>query len=200
VLGISGGAPYALACAAALPDRVKSASCVCGVGPPDAQGMNEGMMANLVRFGRRRWQFAPLILLGRHLLWRRDAEQRFILLRRRMNARLSADVPKERAIATDELARHLFVSWREGLRRSIMGTLSDARIYATRWSFRLNEIRTPVHLWHGTQDRVVPVSVGRHYERSIPRIDANFEDGHGHFSVIFNALPKIVQILTAEAA
>lgn len=36
VLGISGGGPYALACAAALPaDRLKAVLLICGLGPPD---------------------------------------------------------------------------------------------------------------------------------------------------------------------
>src|SRR5438270_6640061 len=36
VFGVSGGGPYALACAYAIPDRLESAICVSGVGPPDA--------------------------------------------------------------------------------------------------------------------------------------------------------------------
>ena len=45
VLGISGGGPYALACAAYLPaDKLKAVSIVCGLGPPDIGnwGMNWG--------------------------------------------------------------------------------------------------------------------------------------------------------------
>ena len=34
VVGVSGGAPYALACAFALPDRIPSVAIVSGVGPP----------------------------------------------------------------------------------------------------------------------------------------------------------------------
>lgn len=36
VLGISGGGPYALACAAALPaDKLKAVCLICGLGPPE---------------------------------------------------------------------------------------------------------------------------------------------------------------------
>lgn len=35
-LGISGGGPYALACAKALPaDKLKAVSIICGLGPPE---------------------------------------------------------------------------------------------------------------------------------------------------------------------
>lgn len=36
VMGVSGGGPYALACARALPaDRLRAVSIICGLGPPD---------------------------------------------------------------------------------------------------------------------------------------------------------------------
>src|SRR5439155_21285508 len=35
VLGVSGGGPYALACAAKIPDRLTAAGIVCGVAPLD---------------------------------------------------------------------------------------------------------------------------------------------------------------------
>jgi pimeloyl-ACP methyl ester carboxylesterase len=199
VLGISGGAPYALACAWALHERLSCVAIVCGLGPPEAEGMNQGMMRNALRLGRHGWQYTPLLWYARYFMTRKDAEQRFLAFRRRMSARLSAGVPKEAAISTDALSSHLFTSWSEGLRRSIAGVLSDARIYASRWPFQLSDVQMPIHLWHGTEDRMVPVAVGQHYARTLPRITASFEEGEGHCSVIFNAMPRVVRTLIDES-
>jgi len=198
VLGISAGAPYALACAWALKDRITGAAIVCGIGPPDAPGMNEGLMRRLKRVGRKRMTFAVVVWLGRLILRRRDAERRFLAFRRNMNARLSSDVPKELAVSSDELARHLFVSWREGLRVSD-GVLSDARIYASPWRFELHDIRVPVHFWHGTEDRIVPVAVARYGASKVPGAHAHIKDGEGHFSIILNWLPDIARSLIEES-
>ncbi|MFZ1988737.1 MAG: alpha/beta hydrolase, partial [Alphaproteobacteria bacterium] len=161
VLGISGGAPYALACARYLADRISSVGIVCGVGPPDSSGMDGGTMRMLLRFGRHRISHIPLVELARLWLTQGDAEKRFLEFRRRIIERLAADSPKEQAVASDEVLRNLFVSWAEGLRRSTSGMISDARIYATPWPFALKDINAKIHLWHGTEDRMVPVEVGR---------------------------------------
>lgn len=195
VLGVSGGAPYALACARYLPERLAATALICGIGPRDIAGMNTGLMRNLMRFGRNRIAYMPLVQIGRMFLRRKDAEARFLAFRRRMNERLSADVPKEMAVCTDDLSRHLFKSWSEGLRRSMSGMISDARIYSSPWPFSIGEIAARVHLWHGTEDRIVPVAVGHALERVIPDVSAHFEEGEGHFSVILNKLPDVVRTL-----
>jgi pimeloyl-ACP methyl ester carboxylesterase len=54
VLGISGGAPHALACAANLSGRIRAAAVVVPIGPADAMGAHfyEGMAsANVQEFG-----------------------------------------------------------------------------------------------------------------------------------------------------
>jgi pimeloyl-ACP methyl ester carboxylesterase len=42
VLGISGGGPYAAACAFKIPGRLAAAGVVSGMGPPAAPGMKDG--------------------------------------------------------------------------------------------------------------------------------------------------------------
>ena len=43
VLGISGGGPYAAACAYKIPERLTATAIVCGMGPADAPGSKDGM-------------------------------------------------------------------------------------------------------------------------------------------------------------
>ena len=43
VLGISGGGPYALACACRIPARLTTAAIVCGIGPAQAPGARDGV-------------------------------------------------------------------------------------------------------------------------------------------------------------
>jgi len=43
VLGISGGGPYAAACAFKIPERLTATGIVSGMGPPDAPGMKDGV-------------------------------------------------------------------------------------------------------------------------------------------------------------
>ncbi len=59
---------------------------------------------------------------------------------------------------------------------------------------------SPVYIWHGEEDTVVPVDVGKHYAANIPGARSRIMPGEGHFSVIFRALPEIVDALSAAHA
>lgn len=60
ILGVSGGVPYALACAMDLPNRVTSVAAVSGLGPPDRPdafaGMNRGAARIMILARRVPWQ------------------------------------------------------------------------------------------------------------------------------------------------
>lgn len=65
VLGGSGGAPYVLACAARIPNRLAGVGVVAGAGPMDAPGATDGM-ALTRRLG---FKLAPLPLVLWPFLW-----------------------------------------------------------------------------------------------------------------------------------
>ena len=49
------------------------------------------------------------------------------------------------------------------------------------WGFDLREVRGEVHLWHGEQDRFVPVEHARAVAAALPRCRARFDADDGHF-------------------
>jgi pimeloyl-ACP methyl ester carboxylesterase len=198
VLGVSGGAPYAAACAWAMPERVSAAALVCGIGPPAAPGMNGGRMRELQRFGRIGHILSPIVDLARRALVNGHSETRIIAMRDQLISRRYSGVPRERDAITIDFMRHMFGVWREALRRSVRGLVSDARIYTEAWPFDLRAIGVPVHLWHGEEDFIVPVDVGKHYAAHVPGIKARILPGEGHFSVILNSLPEIIETLIAS--
>jgi pimeloyl-ACP methyl ester carboxylesterase len=195
VIGVSGGGPYALAAAWALPERVTAAITVGGLGPPEAPGMRDGMLGTLFSIERRPWLVGPVAFAIRRLMLSQGGRN-FVLKRwGRMVRQRSADVPVECAALSDAMITHLFDSWRVAIGRSAAGLVSDARIYGEDWPFALSEIGAPVHLWHGEMDRMVPVSIGRYLAGEIAGVDAHFTTGEGHFSTVLNALPEITRTL-----
>jgi pimeloyl-ACP methyl ester carboxylesterase len=69
---------------------------------------------------------------------------------------------------------------REAYRTGIEGTLEDTRVLARPWGFRLEDVRVPVHLWHGEQDTLAPVNMGRLLANAIPGCRAHFLPDVGH--------------------
>src|ERR1041384_820935 len=64
VLGISGGGPYAAACAARIPQRVSTAALVCSMAPLDVPAITKGMVLThrcLLRFAQNFPRLAQMI-------------------------------------------------------------------------------------------------------------------------------------------
>lgn len=192
VVGMSGGGPYAAACAYALKDRVTRTAIIAGLGPPEAPGMSNNRVGFLLNLGQRPMTSAVLFTIMRSLIKDARAEQRFAVLRKRV-PRASKDIET----MTPDFLHMLLSSFREGLRVSSKGASSDARIYGEPWPFALHEITVPVRIWHGQADAQVPVSIGRHYAAHIPTAKGTFPEDEGHVSIVANFIEAIIADLRA---
>lgn len=196
VLGVSGGAPYAAACAHDLADRVRNAVIVCGLGPPDAPGMAAAHLRLLRAVGSwRDFPREPVLNFFRNIAMTPFGE--------RLNKRMRALAPKgskEWEALSPEFASLLRASWAEGLRLTTQGMISDAEIYGTAWHFDVNAIRVPMAVWHGSADATVPVSVGHFYAAHCSSARGHFPTGEGHFSLVRNYIDRIVASVAAESA
>ena len=191
VLGISGGGPYAAACAYKIPDRLTNVGIVCGMGPAEAEGAKQGSS----------WTYAGKGTLARNAMLKltalglqRDPEEfqsRFIA-----QARATLPPVDVQLLEDEEFAREfLSLTFKEALRNGIKGASHDAKLYARPWGFKLEEIGCEVHLWHGEQDRQVLPSVGRHVAGAIPNCQATFLADEGHLSLPRNQLRTILETL-----
>ncbi|GGT29486.1 alpha/beta fold hydrolase [Streptomyces purpureus] len=183
VVGRSGGAPHALACAALLPDRTVKAAGLVGLAPRDAQGLDwfEGMTESNVReylnaaAGRRQLTGS---LEFRTLTIRADPAASIADMR-------SALPEPDRVIVADSGIRAMLVrNFAEGLRSSADGWVDDVMSFSTDWEFRPEDIRTPVLLWHGEKDVFAPVQHTRWLAERIPRAEMVVERGAAHFGAL----------------
>ncbi|MFF4273796.1 alpha/beta fold hydrolase [Streptomyces sp. NPDC001536] len=193
VLGRSGGAPHALACAALMPARVRRAAALVSPAPPDAQGLSwfEGMAASNVEdytlaltdtlaFAER--------LASRAAAIRQDPAQLLVTIR---DGLTDAD---RRIVSQPAVGDMLLRNYREALRTSAYGWLDDALALLSNWGFDPADIRRPVLLWHGAQDRFSPVG---HFEwllNRVPRARPVLDPDAGHFGAI-EALPAVLDWL-----
>ena len=193
IVGMSGGGPYAAACAHFLKDRLTKVAIIAGLGPPEAPGMGgQSRVGFLLDMGQRPMTSAVLVNVMRALIRTQAAERHFKNLKERL-PRASRDIEA----MTPEFFQMLLTSFREGLRVSAKGSTSDARVYGEKWPFALADIRVPVSIWHGTHDPQVPVSIGRHYAKFIPTARGTFPEREGHVSIVTNYLEAIIGDLRA---
>lgn len=188
ILGLSGGGIYALACAAAIPDRLTDVVVTGCPGPMQRPGALAGMRF-LTRAG---------VVLGAHAPWLLDAGARVVspLVRRFPSFFVdhfnNGVPPADRQwLSMPSVNRGAAETLREALRPGVRGYVQDIRVLATPWGFDLGDIHAPVHLWHGDQDLVIPLHHGRYLASVIPNATLRICPGEGHM-LMWNHLPEIL--------
>ncbi|MCQ9184081.1 alpha/beta hydrolase [Streptomyces sp. IBSBF 2953] len=191
VVGRSGGAPHALACAALLPHRVTRAAALVALAPRDAEGLDwfAGMApSNIDEFSTA--VSAPEQFEAR-LIPRTDSI-------RSDPARLLEDLRKEMTaddwkIVSDSGVRSMLLrNYCEALRSSPYGWIDDAFALTTPWGFDPACIQAPVMLWHGARDAFSPVSHSSWLAERIPRATSVIEPSAAHFGAL-RALPEVLR-------
>ena len=194
-LAISGGAPYAYATAAAMPERVRAIAIVCGAIPmaelEDGRGLlplYRWMLAlyrSRPQLLRRLFRMARPILAVRPPLRLRPLLLKMLMLR-------PCDAESLRDAAAFEA---IFESQRRAWRGSAEGVMADGQIYVQPWGFSLEDVRVPVRLWHGTQDRAFSVHLAEEIAERLPDCNARFIDNAGHYSLPIRYMGEILKDL-----
>jgi pimeloyl-ACP methyl ester carboxylesterase len=180
VIGLSGGGPYTLACAAAMPDRVVAAGVLGGVAPVRGVDGIAGGVSTLITAA------APVIELAGAPL--RLAASTLIRLIRPVAepalyayARISPEAdrqllvrPEFRAMFLDDLLN--------GSRKQLAAPFADVVVFARDWGFRLEEVKVPVRWWHGDRDHIVPFDHGQHVVSRLPDAQLTHLPGESHLA------------------
>ncbi len=190
VLGASGGGPYALACAHALPERITRAGVISDVGPYSVPGATEGMRwQNRAGFqlGAKFPPLARLIMWNMARVVRRRPERVLDAIAQAMSP-VDAEIvrrPDVRQILAADVA--------EAFRQGSRGAALDVVLLGRPWGFRLEEIAPAVFLWQGEADVLVPPAMGRHLAAVIPNCQAAFFAGEGHLLFV-DHMSEIVRV------
>jgi pimeloyl-ACP methyl ester carboxylesterase len=175
--GVSGGAPYVAACAHRLPQRVRVAGIVSGVGPLDdpviAAAFSAAQRRTLAVLGQAPSPVRSLAALPARLV------RRFPLPALELVARLQP-APDRVILARPEVRAALVDDLRQALRQGGRAVLDDLMLFHQPWGFRLEDIAVPVELWHGEADAQVPIAVGRRVAQRLPECRARFIPAAAH--------------------
>ena len=197
VAGESGGGAHALAVAYALPERVSVVALLAPMGPVDGAERFAGMRpTNVLVF--RLARHAPVLLRLGSLVMRCVVllGQRFPALAERLEA-AAPEVDRRATQDRDYSIRGFAVvdAYRSGSRAAA----DELALFARPWGFRLSEVRTPAHIWHGTADVNVPFRIAENMARELPDVTTHFVDGAAHL-VGFQARADVMDVVVEAAA
>ncbi|MGA1842215.1 MAG: alpha/beta fold hydrolase [bacterium] len=175
VAGHSSGGPYAIACAALLPNRVSGAIVLAGVTdmawPEALNGYFEAEIAMM------RMPDEQSVLVRCEELYGADGSG----LLRLSGIHLPA--PDVALLSDKKMANAMFASITEAFRQGIGGYAQDIFVQGKAWPFVPGAITTPTMLVHGKLDTIVPVAHSCHTAELIPESSLQILPGHGHISI-----------------
>jgi pimeloyl-ACP methyl ester carboxylesterase len=180
VLGYSGGGPYAVACAQAIPQRLTQVGIISGAGPFDQPGLADGISPDNLRFfGLIRDKPGISRLILRTMGWMaRFAPDRVVA-----NAIAALPEPDRQVVARPEIQKGFLKMIQESLRQGPRGAQRDTLLMVSAWDIRPQDIHVGVQMWHGEADCNAPPAMGRWVADAIAGSTIQFFPGEGHLSL-----------------
>ena len=189
LIGVSGGGPYALACAHQRSDRLYGVTLVCPLGPLDQPGMLEAMRWP-AKINFRSIRHTPLLSVVSFRLALVPLAQRWPQWIYQMML-LMAPPPDTTVLNRPEVRLAITASFREAVRQGAEGLLHEMALYSEPWGFDPAEISLPVQLWHGMADKTVPLLHGLTLAERMSNCETHYIEGDGHFSLPINRMDEI---------
>jgi pimeloyl-ACP methyl ester carboxylesterase len=199
IIGVSGGSPYAVAAAAADPDRVPLLALVGPVGPI-------ADLRHSIRISRVHYMLFRVLAgsgLGPRPFFRglrymvfRSPDTAYRWLMRRVK-------PSDREIlARPEVKASLQAAIREGLKPGVEGAVQDLRLYCAPWRLNLGDVDVPAIVWQGADDTIVPPAAAYALASALPNCRLDVIPAAGHYWVFAQfdlILDAVAAALRADA-
>ncbi|MGH7641282.1 MAG: alpha/beta fold hydrolase [Candidatus Dormibacteria bacterium] len=192
--GYSGGGPYALACAALLPELTAAAATVGSIAPYGAPGLDY-----LAGTGDLNAEDIRLYFSDPEAARTKAAADREELLHATAEdvaAGLATLLsPADAAVLTGAFAEFMVRCSQDGLAPGDQGWWDDGVAHLSPWGFEIASIPVPVKVWHGAQDRFVPFSHGEWLAAHVPGAEAELSQVDGHLTLLVSKVGGVMDWL-----
>jgi len=195
VAGISGGEPYALACALKIPTRITVVAIICGAGPPEAfESVTQlpSLHRKIIYLCRKAPWFIQMLFQLTTWQWRHNTSWYLSKISKSLSA---AD---KLALNRAEVKSTIAQSIQESIRNGTRGIVWEGKLYTRPWGFRLQDISKQVYLWHGERDLIIPPSVAYFQAKNLPNCIVKFYPDEGHFSLFTNHMKEFFHVLAGH--
>jgi pimeloyl-ACP methyl ester carboxylesterase len=200
IIGWSAGAPYALACAYRMPQQVVALALASPMG---GWFLGPGATHHISDESRHLMQFvhyAPWMLHFTFAALQRD----LVHDARRVAEKTIREMPaKDRATFADAALHQLLVDTAgEPFRTGTVGVYEDTLAVAHPWGFALEDVATPVWIWHGDADTTVLPALATELAQRLPHAQFTLLPEEGHFLIFTHwhtILETLVQAFTASS-
>ncbi|MBX3427387.1 MAG: alpha/beta hydrolase [Pirellulales bacterium] len=193
VVGMSGGTPYALACAKVMPNRVTHLVLASSYAPREAP-VPRGSVDRTLDFLERRPRLSET---GVGVMRRRlDKKPQSVV--ERIAASWS---PREQqaVLSSPRLRDDIAATLEEATLRGSAGVVHDARLLGANWGFRVSEAATvPIAIYHGGDDAVAPAEMAQWLHAQLPGSKLSIAPPSGHVTLMLSHAGEMFARFTAD--
>ncbi len=180
VSGVSGGGPYALACANWLSNRVLTVTLIASATPVDMKGFSKGMSAgNRLAFSISRYIPSLLKPIYLYSSWvvRKKPEKLIEGLESQLCQWDRNTLNELKANGKIEI---FLAHIREAYRNGYFGAYSDMLLLAKPWKIDFQSLSVPIIMWHGEADTLMPITPAKAFSKILPGCECHFIKDAGH--------------------
>ena len=179
ILSYSGGCSYALACAHKIPEYIEKISMITARGPIDSFSDILSIDGAILRLARH----MPALLSRYMRIMLADVVQDPIKVLEKRSRHFShsdkrciENHPQQQQMYADALA--------ESARQGPDGITHDIIVAMQPCEFSIKEIQSKIRLWHGVEDKSIPLRAARKLADELPDCDAIFVPNIGGMLII----------------
>ncbi len=189
IITVSGGAPYAMATAHLLKERVRKLTSVAGAAPLTLKNCRYMNSTQVRMWMLRTFVPQPVLEYTMGRLWKSGIEKVDQFL---FNESSEFSPPDQEVFAHAEIGPLLTSTLKTALSQGPGALLEDLQVIKSSWGFPLNEVICPVTLWHGGSDNVIHYKYAYEMEKLLPKAKLKFISDEGHYSISLNRRDEIL--------
>lgn len=193
-IGLSGGGPYVLACAAAHPDRMVVGAVLGGVAPTTGSEAPEG---GLIRMAQRNQDAIRLLRapmgsgLGALLQALEPVSTPVVTLVKQLFPEGDQAV-----IGDPEIQATFLDDIQHASARGLHALFFDILLFSKPWGFDLAEITVPIRFWQGDADPIVPLEHAERMAQLVPDSELRVRHAESHLGALMIA-DDVLEVLLA---
>ncbi|GKU22571.1 alpha beta hydrolase [Fusarium langsethiae] len=206
VFGLSGGGPFALACAYVLPKRTLTSVGLFASAPPWAAGVHH------VDKSRRILRFCamncPTLLTGalnalyRSVRWLVLTQPAIRIIGKWLDAQDAKDKTETKITKphTERIEDLVSMLLDEPFRQGAGGTVHETKLLTSQdWGFKLEDVDYErVQIWHGVKDTNAPVGMIRYMAEHIPNSELTEFEEDTHYTMYKHIEPALRSLVNIE--
>lgn len=207
IMGVSGGGPFAVACAYALPRGMVSGVGLFASGPPWAAGKHHMTLTRrLTQYLAHHYPFGLQVIFNVLLgIMRRAASSTFVT--RRIDTWLEhmeeKKSPKEKELPepiSEQRGYLLNLTIGEPFVQGTDAMVLEAKLLsANDWGFSLENVAySPIRLWHGTKDTNAPIEAIRYLAEKLPGATLKEFSEDTHYTMGHHLEQAVAELMASD--